>query len=148
MTTLSESPGIHFDASEFAPQPAEERGLARDGVRLLVGTARGITHARFRDLPRHLRAGDVLVVNNSATVNGEIDAALHGIDVVLHVAARLDGGDRVVELRSAPDAARALLDAWPGDVVRVGDVRVTLAEPWPTQEGSSPTGQGNRLGGF
>lgn len=145
MTTLSESPGIHFDASEFAPQPAEERGLARDEVRLLVGTAQGITHARFRDLPQYLRAGDVLVVNNSATVNGEIDAMLHGTDVVLHTAARLESGDRVVELRSAPDAERSVLDAWPGDVVRVGDVLLTLASPWPTAAASSPTGQGNRL---
>ena len=143
MTTLSEAPGVHFEASAFAPRPAEARGLARDEVRLLVGTRDGITHAHFRDLTNHLRAGDVLVVNNSATVNGEIDATLHGTDVVLHVAARLDDGDRVVELRSAPDAARALLDAWPGDVARVGDACVTLAEPWPTT--SSPTGEGNRL---
>ncbi|PUA81565.1 S-adenosylmethionine:tRNA ribosyltransferase-isomerase [Nocardioides currus] len=145
MTTLSEAPGVHFEASDFAPQPAESRGLARDEVRLLVGTGDGVTHARFRDLPDHLRAGDVLVVNNSATVPGEVDATLHGAEVVLHVAARLDDGDRVVELRSAPDASRALLDAWPGDVVLAGDVRVTLAAPWPTGEASSPTRAGNRL---
>ena len=78
MTTLSEAPGVHFEASAFAPQPAEWRGLARDEVRLLVGTGEGITHARFQDLPQHLRAGDVLVVNNSATVAGEIDAELGG----------------------------------------------------------------------
>lgn len=145
MTTLRESASIHFEASDFAPRPAEARGLGRDGVRLLVGTPQGIVHARFRDLPRHLRAGDVLVVNNSATVAGEVDATMHGIAVVLHLAARLDGGDRVVELRSAPDAARALLDALPGDVVRVGDARLTLAEPWPHGRASSPTGEGNRL---
>lgn len=143
MTTLSEAPGVHFEPEAFAPRPAEARGLARDQVRLLVGTREGITHARFHDLGDHLRAGDVLVVNNSATVNGEIDATLHGTDVVLHAAARLDDGERVVEVRSAPDAARAVLDAWPGDVVQVGSVRLTLAEPWPTT--SSPTGEGNRL---
>ena len=89
-------------------------------MRLLVGTPDGIDHVRFRDLPDHLRAGDVLVVNNSATVAGEVDATLRGAAVVLHVAARLDDGQRVVELRSAPDAARAVLDAEPGDVVHVG----------------------------
>ncbi|WP_107705226.1 S-adenosylmethionine:tRNA ribosyltransferase-isomerase [Nocardioides allogilvus] len=145
MTTLSEAPGVHFEASAFAPRPAEWRGLARDEVRLLVGTPDGISHARFRDLPEHLRAGDVLVVNNSATVPGELDATLHDEHVVLHVAARLDGGERVVELRSAPDAARAVLDAQHGDVVRLGVARVTLVGPWPTERGSSPTGQGNRL---
>jgi S-adenosylmethionine:tRNA ribosyltransferase-isomerase len=145
MTTLSEAPGIHFEASEFAPRPPEWRGLSRDRVRLLVGTPHGITHARFRDLPAHLRAGDVLVVNNSATVPGEIDATLDGSPVVLHVSAELDDGDRVVELRSAPDAARALLDAAAGDVIHVGEVRLTLRSPWPTTESSSPTGTGNRL---
>ncbi|HXH79173.1 S-adenosylmethionine:tRNA ribosyltransferase-isomerase [Nocardioides sp.] len=145
MVLLTETPGVRFTASTFAPQPAEERGLARDEVRLLVGTPDGIDHARFRDLPDHLGAGDVLVVNTSATVAGEVDADLHGTDVVLHVAAALDDGDRVVELRSAPDAARAVLDAQPGDVVRAGGIRLTLAAPWPTGQPSSPTGNGNRL---
>lgn len=145
MTTLGEAPGVRFEASDFAPRPAEARGLARDEVRLLVATPGGLTHARFRDLGEHLRAGDVLVVNNSATVAGEIDAVHAGGRIVLHVSAEVDGGDRVVELRSAPDAARSVLDAAPGDVVRVGEVRLTLRAPWPTTELSSPTGQGNRL---
>ena len=113
MSLLTETPHTHFTASAFAPQPAEERGLARDEVRLLVATPDGLSHERFRDLPDHLRAGDVLVVNTSATVPAEVDATLDGEPVVLHVAHHLDGGDRVVELRSAPDAARALLDAAP-----------------------------------
>ena len=144
MTLLTETPHTHFQASAFAPQPAEERGLARDEVRLLVGTPDGLSHERFRDLPDHLRAGDVLVVNTSATIAAEVDAELDGRPVVLHVAHHLDDGDRVVELRTAPDAARALLDAHAGDEVRVGDVRLTLREPWPGAA-SSPTGVGNRL---
>lgn len=145
MTLLSETPAVHFAAADFAPRPAEARGLARDEVRLLVGTPDGVEHVRFRDLPDHLRAGDVLVVNDSATVAGEVDARHRGGPVVLHVAARLDDGGRVVELRSAPDAARAVLDAAPGDVLQVGGVRLELEAPWPTGESSSPTGTGNRL---
>ena len=145
MVLLTETPGVTFSASTFAPRPAEARGLARDEVRLLVGTPDGIDHVRFRDLPDHLTAGDVLVVNTSATVAGEVDATLHGTAIVLHLAARLDDGGQVVELRSAPDAARAVLDAQPGDVVRAGDVRLTLAHPWPTGQASSPAGRGNRL---
>lgn len=145
MTLLTETPTITFAASDFAPRPAEARGLARDDVRLLVGTPHGIDHVRFRDLPDHLRAGDVLVVNDSATVPGEVDATLEGAAVVLHVAARLDEDERVVEVRSAPDAARAVLDAGPGDVVQAGDVCLTLLAPWPTGAASSPTGRGNRL---
>ncbi|MCF6377979.1 S-adenosylmethionine:tRNA ribosyltransferase-isomerase [Nocardioides KLBMP 9356] len=144
MTALTETPHTRFAASAFAPQPAEERGLARDEVRLLVGTPDGISHERFRDLPDHLGAGDVLVVNTSATIAAEVDAELDGRPVVLHVAHRLEDGDRVVELRTAPDAARAILDADAGDQLRVGDVRLALREPWPGAA-SSPTGVGNRL---
>ncbi len=142
---LTETPATRFSAAGFAPRPAEERGLERDEVRLLVGTPDGLEHARFRDLPDHLHAGDVLVVNTSATVAGEVDATLDGTEVVLHVAHRLEGGTRVVEVRSAPDAARAVLDAAAGAVVRTGDVRLRLEQPWPDGRASSPTGVGNRL---
>jgi S-adenosylmethionine:tRNA ribosyltransferase-isomerase len=144
MTLLHETPRTRFTASSFAPQPAESRGLARDEVRLMVATPDGLSHGQFRDLPDHLRAGDVLVVNTSATVAAEVDADLDGTGVVLHVAHRLDESEVVVELRTAPDAARALLDASAGDVLRVGDVRLTLRSPWPGAA-SSPTGVGNRL---
>ena len=145
MTLLTETPGVTFEAAAFAPRPAEWRGLERDAVRLLVGTPDGIGHARFRDLADHLRAGDVLVVNDSATVPGEIDAVLHGRPVVVHAAARLADGTRVVELRSAPDASRSVLDASGGDVITAGGVELTLLVPWPTGPPSSPTGRGNRL---
>jgi len=144
MTLLHETPRTRFEASAFAPSPAEHRGLARDEVRLLVATPDGLSHTRFRDLPDHLCPGDVLVVNTSATVAAEVDAELGGDPVVLHVAHRLDDGDAVVELRTAPDAARALLTAGAGEVVRVGDVRLVLRAPWPGGA-SSPTGSGNRL---
>ncbi len=145
MTTLGEAPGVHFEASDFAPQPAEWRGLARDEVRLLVATSHGVVHARFHDLPDHLRAGDVLVVNDSATVASEIDATSGGVPVVLHVSAGVDADHRVVELRSAPDAATPILDAAVGDTLVVGRARVILRSPWPTIEPSSPAGRGNRL---
>ena len=145
MTLLDESPHTRFTASSFAPQPPEARGLERDEVRLLVATPDGLSHGQFRDLPEHLRAGDVLVVNTSAAVNAEIDAVVDGSSIVLHVAHRLDDGDSVVELRTAPEAARAVLDAAAGDVVTLGDVRLLLRSPWPTEAPSSPTGTGNRL---
>ncbi len=145
MTMLNEGPGVHFEAASFAPRPAEWRGLARDEVRLLVATPQGITHAQFQDLPQHLSAGDVLVVNNSATVAGEIDATLDDTAILLHVSAGVDDDHRVVELRSAPDAVSPILDAAAGDVVVVGRARVTLRSPWPHGEFSSPAARGNRL---
>ena len=150
MTILSMRSGITFEAPQqnFASGPPESRGLARDGVRLLVASPAGITHAHFRDLPDHLRPGDLVVVNNSATVAGQLDATWfsggESTAVVLHVGAVLDDSHRVVELRTSPDADRAVLDATVGDRVRAGRVELTLVAPYPEPD-SSPTGAGNRL---
>lgn len=146
MRILAERSTVHFPlpTESTAPAPAEARGVARDAVRLLVASRDGITHARFRDLPRHLSAGDIVVVNDSATVAAELDAeGPHG-PVVLHLAAPLDERTWVVEVRTAVDAARAVLDAEPGVSFVAGSVSVTLRAPYPPT-GSSPTGRGNRL---
>ena len=145
MTTLTHVPRTLFKPPPTAAAPAEARGLARDQVRLLVGTRDGIRHVRFRDLPEQLGAGDLLVVNNSATVAGQLDAiGTRWGPVVLHLATPLEDGTWVIEIRTAPDAARSVLDAAPGDQLRVGSLAVRLLEPWPRPD-SSPTGQGNRL---
>lgn len=146
MSVLTEHPVTTFPAPEdaTAAAPPEARGLERDEVRLLVARPGGVEHARFRDLPRHLEPGDRVVVNNSATVAGEVDATVRGRPVVLHAATRLDDGAWVVELRSAPDAARPILDGEVGDRVATGPVELELLAPYP-HEGYSPTGIGNRL---
>ena len=154
MPLLDERPATSFSAprSVFAPAPAERRGFARDRVRLLVADGdRGLTHTRFNHLPEHLRAGDVVVVNDSATVAAQVDAQLRGGadrhgPVVVHLAAPLPDGTWVVEVRRAPDADRAVLDAEVGDVLEVaaGVARLRLVSPYP-EPGSSPTGAGNRL---
>jgi S-adenosylmethionine:tRNA ribosyltransferase-isomerase len=147
MTLLTESPTTRFPepAASTAPAPAESRGLARDDVRLLVARPGGLAHVRFHDLPDHLEPGDLVVVNDSATVAGEIDAELLGRGpVVLHAATPLDDGTWVVELRTAPDAARAILDARADDVVVADGLVLRLLSAYP-REHSSPTGHGNRL---
>lgn len=145
MTALLETPAITFEAGAFASRPAEARGIARDAVRLLVGSPRGVEHASFSDLPAHLHPGDVLVVNTSATEAGEVDATVDGSPIVLHLANRLGDGTRVVELRTAPHAAEPVLDALPGAEVLLGGARLRLIEPWPEGLPSSPSGVGNRL---
>ena len=45
---------------------------------MLVATDEGVAHARFRDLPAYLAPGDLVVVNNSATLAAEFDAVLRG----------------------------------------------------------------------
>ncbi len=103
-------------------------------MKLLVARPEGVTHARFRDLPRQLRAGDIVVVNNSATVAGELDAVGERRGrVVLHAATPLDDGSWVVEVRTAPDAARAVLDAEPGERFTSGPVALTLSAALPAR---------------
>lgn len=143
MLTLAPSTAFTPPPDGFASAPAEARGSRRDGVRLLVAEPTAIGHATFRDLPRLLRPGDVVVINNSATVAAELDATGPSGPVVLHLATPLDDG-WVVEVRTAPDAARAVLDATVGDDFGSGALRLSLMEPYP-QPASSPTGVGNRL---
>ena len=59
-----------------APLEADRPPAARDGVRLLVAKRAdgSIVHSRFRDLPRHLAPGDLLVVNTSATLPAAVTA--------------------------------------------------------------------------
>jgi S-adenosylmethionine:tRNA ribosyltransferase-isomerase len=95
-----------------ATEPPEQRGLARDAVRLLVAdaSAEGLIHARFHELPQLLAPGDLVVVNVSATLPAALPGrhARDGRPVRVHVATRapqLDERWRVVELRS-PDGSR------------------------------------------
>lgn len=141
------APGVVFEASTFAPRPAEWRGLARDQTRLLVAGPDGLVHTRFAHVADHLSAGDLVVANDSATVPGELDATLGTTAVVVHLGSELTDGTRVVEIRTAPDAARAVLDASAGDELAVtgADARLVLIDPWPSGRPESPTGVGNRL---
>jgi S-adenosylmethionine:tRNA ribosyltransferase-isomerase len=86
-----------------ARRPPEARGLTRDGVRLLVSHREkdGIVHARFTDLPAALTPGDVLVVNDSATLPAALTAALGGSDLPLHLSTHLPGDLWAVEPRGA-----------------------------------------------
>jgi S-adenosylmethionine:tRNA ribosyltransferase-isomerase len=90
-----------------AHEPPEARGLTRDGVRLLVGERAGgaLHHHRFTDLPALLRAGDVLVVNTSAT----LPAAVPVVDrpLTVHFSTAEAGGSWLVELRRQAGKATA-----------------------------------------
>ncbi|MFD7326742.1 S-adenosylmethionine:tRNA ribosyltransferase-isomerase [Streptomyces sp. NPDC059875] len=99
--------------------PAEQRepGRGRESVRLMVSRGAEVSHHAFRELPGQLRAGDVLVVNTSATlaaaVTGRMGGEGGGDAVVVHFSTRGDwghpltksgGGRWAVELRE-PDGA-------------------------------------------
>ena len=119
-----------------AREPPEARGLARDDVRLMVAR-RGdgsIAHARFRDLPDLLAAGDVLVVNTSATLPAALDAMREdGERVVVHVASpapHAPGGDWwVLELR-ADGGARPHRGARAGERLALPEAAAELVAPY------------------
>jgi S-adenosylmethionine:tRNA ribosyltransferase-isomerase len=118
-----------------AHEPPEARGLARDEVRLMVAGRRDrrIAHARFRELPAFLAAGDVVVVNTSATLAAAVPAErADGSQVELHFSTPVPHrvADRwwIVELRvdNGP-----FLSAREGDVLSVpAGGRVELVAPY------------------
>ncbi|MFC7886129.1 S-adenosylmethionine:tRNA ribosyltransferase-isomerase [Streptomyces sp. NPDC057376] len=114
--------------------PAEQRGpgLERDDVRLLVSRGTEVSHHGFRELPGLLRAGDLLVVNTSATLAAAVDGRAGHARVVVHFSTRGDDGRWAVELRE-PDGrgtTRARADKGDGLEVRLpGGGRLVLEEP-------------------
>ncbi|MCO1661060.1 S-adenosylmethionine:tRNA ribosyltransferase-isomerase [Pseudonocardia sp. S2-4] len=138
---------LHVPPELAAAEPPEERGLARDEVRLLVAEpARPLRHLRFRDLPSALRPGDLLVLNTSDTEPAAVDGRrADGRPVAVHVSGparedpgwvvelRTDDGERVRDGRAGervalPGGATAhLRAAHPDPAVAVGS-RLWLAE--------------------
>ncbi|MGH3657422.1 MAG: S-adenosylmethionine:tRNA ribosyltransferase-isomerase, partial [Micromonosporaceae bacterium] len=116
-----------------APSPPEARGVPRDQVRLLVADEQQVSHARFAALGDFLDPGDLLVVNTSGTLAAAADGVRlsDGSPVVVHLSSTLDSGEKVAELRTAPDASAPVLDARPGERVRLGEAVLTLVAPYP-----------------
>ncbi|MEA2318776.1 MAG: S-adenosylmethionine:tRNA ribosyltransferase-isomerase [Solirubrobacteraceae bacterium] len=111
-----------------AGAPPEARGLARDEVRLLVARrdSSALVHDTFRGLPAHLRAGDLLVVNTSATIPAALPATrADGTAVDLHLSTPVPGaveasrGRVLVAPQSAADARHAA-PRWVVEVRRAG----------------------------
>lgn len=132
-----------------AGAPPEARGLARDAVRLMVASrSRGaIIHTDFRRLPTYLRAGDLMVINNSATLPAAVAATrTDGTTIEVRFATRAPGDtnparrpetrgphhsqDRfVVELRTAGDMS-PLAAGSPGEEIQLpGNASLELLAP-------------------
>jgi S-adenosylmethionine:tRNA-ribosyltransferase-isomerase (queuine synthetase) len=82
-----------------AHDPPEARGLARDGVRLLVSrrATEEVSHRAFRDLPGLLLPGDLVVVNDTGTLPAQVRA---GRGLAVHFSTALPDGAWLVELRA------------------------------------------------
>lgn len=85
-----------------AHDPPEARGLARDGVRMLVSRrASGeISRHGFRDLPGLLLPGDLLVVNTTATLPAQVQVSR---ELAVHFSSPRPDGAWLVELRQVKD---------------------------------------------
>jgi S-adenosylmethionine:tRNA ribosyltransferase-isomerase len=123
-------------AAPPATEPPEARGLERDEVRLLVADGRRVRHTVFRQLAGELEAGDLVVVNTSATLPAALDGLRRrGEPVTVHVSGPLPGGsdqdpDRVLELRSP--AGGRVRDGHRGESVALPDgVTATLLAAYP-----------------
>ncbi len=94
---------IRFDLPEHlaCPHPTEERKLRRDEVRLLITTGSGqIEHTVFHQIPVFLQAGDVLVVNTSATLPSALPVWLPGDRPGrVHFSNRINDREWLIEIR-------------------------------------------------
>lgn len=84
-----------------AYEPPEARGCGQRCVALLLATRSdgSLVHARFDELPRFLSAGDLLVVNTSATLPAALAGRLNGRAVELRLSTPAGDGRWVIELR-------------------------------------------------
>ncbi len=89
-----------------AHEPPEAAGRGRDDVRLMVSrTASGdVSHHSFAALPELLLPGDLVVVNNSATLPAAV-ALASGDALTVHFSTAMPEGDWLVELRSGRSPA-------------------------------------------
>ena len=119
-----------------AHEPPEERGLARDGVRLLVSyrAVDRVEHAHFRDLPTYLRPGDLVVVNTSGTLPAALAVTrADGSPLELHLSTHLPADLWSVELRlpGGEHGTRPFYDARAGEELMLpGGARCTLHTPY------------------
>jgi S-adenosylmethionine:tRNA ribosyltransferase-isomerase len=134
-------PRTHFERrpGSDAVEPPEAHGIARDGVKLMVATPGRITHGRFADLGAHLEPGDLLIVNNSATLPAAVDGIRGATPIAVHFSTALDDHVWVVELRPAADATAHLPDVEPRERIGLPDgaaLVVVASYPQPGVAGS------------
>lgn len=125
-----------------ADAPPEARGVARDGVRLLVADGcDAVQHSAFHHLGAYLRAGDLLVVNTSATLPAAVDAVrADGRGVLVHFSTALDDGRWIAELRPPGNEGGPVPDGRIGEEVALPDgTALTVDQAFPdpaVREGS------------
>jgi S-adenosylmethionine:tRNA ribosyltransferase-isomerase len=139
MTLASPHTQFHRSATSDATEPPEANGIARDAVKLLVAQPSGVSHARFANIGDYLRAGDLLVVNNSATLPAAVDGRRAGHPIVVHFSMASSTKIWVVELRPAVHASGHLRDIRPGERIGLpggGALLIKSSYPEPGVDGA------------
>ncbi len=132
MTLAAPHTRFHRPPNSDAMEPPEAHGVARDAVRLLVAHPGGVSHVRFADLGDHLRPGDLLVVNNSATLPAATDGVRAGRPIAVHFSTARADKDWVVELRPAENASGPLPDVRPGERIDLpGGAALIVGSSYP-----------------
>ncbi len=113
-----------------ATTPPETRGLQRDEVRLLVSTPDGHEHTVFQRLDEHLRLGDLLVVNRSATIPASLPATAALGSFRLNLSTNYGGGLWLAEPRWSASRPGPLPLA-PGETIVVAGQPAAVVGPYP-----------------
>ncbi len=122
-----------FPALLEATAPPERRGIERDAVQMLVTDrqTRRHSHMHFFDLPAVLRDGDLLVVNDSATLPAAIQARRQsGQSLALHVSTKMDEHLWMAEPRGSVSAGESLLLPGGGSAVMLWPVEPKRPRVW------------------
>ncbi len=145
---------FELPAARIATRPFEASGRRRDEAPMLVSwrSRQHVVDARVADLRRYLEPGDLLVVNQSATIAAAVPV---GDGRIVHLSTQLGGEQWVVELRQAyGHGSLPLLDQRPGPIGLPGGGEVELLTPYePGHDGpvppvagpASPAGATSRL---
>ena len=128
---------LALQAPPAAHEPPEARGLPRDDVGLLVAERSNgeLTNTGFAALGDHLRAGDLLVVNTSATLPAAVPGRLDGEPVLVHFSTAVGASRWAVEVRGADGSRHAA--PGPGERIALAGGGLALV--------SAPLGAGDRL---
>jgi S-adenosylmethionine:tRNA ribosyltransferase-isomerase len=122
--------GVKVPPRLGADRTPEDRGLTRDEVRLLVSRGSGESHHRFRDLPGILSTGDLLVVNESATVPASLPGHAGFGDFQVSVATAYGDDLWLIEPRWG-FGTPGPVPLGPGDPLKVGGVPGRLVHGFP-----------------
>ena len=124
---------FHRPAHLQASQPPELRGEHRGDVRLLVSSPHGHQHAHFSKLPLFLNEGDVLVVNDSATLPASLPAIRHTQPFALNLSTDYGAGLWLAEPR-VNQSTPGPLNIRAGEVFETAGLKGTFVAVHPQLE--------------